>query len=136
MILHEIRTRVALLYLTAYGPGWRIFMTERALNSRSTSPNNPTSLKQESLEILQRFNLTDRLRQEKEAQAQKAESPAAKLSTECSSLMKQYQREKALYESGGRHVKSPYPELDKQYVDLGCTFDKPKPDWDKARSKP
>lgn len=55
------------------------------------------------------------------------ENPEAKLSQECGGLLNTYQRTKEFLESGGRHVKNPYPDMDNRYVEFGCNFDKPKP---------
>lgn len=56
--------------------------------------------------------------------------PAEKLSAECQSLLGSYNFIKMIYDEGGRSVKNPYPDLDKKYVDYGCNFEKPMPDWE------
>lgn len=60
-------------------------------------------------------------------------TPEQKLSQECQSLLGSYSFTKMIYDEGGRSVKNPYPDLDKKYVDYGCNFEKPMPDWEKNR---
>lgn len=103
-------------------------MAERAFEPQTKAVTSPNNLKDGSLDILQRYNLTDKqLTQSRTDQSNQELTPAAKLSQECGSLLKRYQFEKEFLDSGGRHFKNPYPELDRKYIDFGCKFEKPKP---------